>query len=65
MHRAARERGLLIREGPNFVALAPPLVITQAEVDEIVHLMDQAIGDALQSCLTTAPPTDAAPRHHT
>jgi adenosylmethionine-8-amino-7-oxononanoate aminotransferase len=49
VHKAARARGLLIREGPNFVVLAPPLVITEADVDEIVGLMDQAIGDAAAS----------------
>jgi adenosylmethionine-8-amino-7-oxononanoate aminotransferase len=49
VHRAARARGLLIREGPNFVVLAPPLVVTEAEVDEIVDLMDRAITDATSS----------------
>jgi 4-aminobutyrate aminotransferase-like enzyme len=47
VHKAARGRGLLIREGTNFVVVAPPLVVTESEVDEIVELMDQAIGDAL------------------
>ena len=49
VHRAARAAGLLIREGPNFVVLAPPLVVTEAEVDEIVGRMDQAIGHAASS----------------
>lgn len=49
VHRAARARGLLIREGPNFVVLAPPLVVTEAEIDEIVDLMDRAITDATSS----------------
>jgi adenosylmethionine-8-amino-7-oxononanoate aminotransferase len=49
VHKAARQRGLLIREGPNFVVVAPPLVVTEAEVDEIVDLMDHAIGDAVAS----------------
>jgi beta-alanine--pyruvate transaminase len=55
VHKAARARGLLIREGPNFVVLAPPLVVTEAEVDEIVDLMDQAIGDAVTSFATADP----------
>jgi adenosylmethionine-8-amino-7-oxononanoate aminotransferase len=59
VHRAARARGLLLREGPNFVVLAPPLVITEADVDEIVGLLDLAIGDAVstlraESAVTTA-----------
>jgi len=55
VHKAARARGLLIREGPNFVALAPPLVVTEADVDEIVALMDQAIGDAVTASATADP----------
>src|SRR5262249_56054194 len=55
VHRAARARGLLIREGPNFVALAPPLVVTEADVDEIVALMDQAIRDAVTASATADP----------
>ena len=54
VHRAARARGLLIREGPNFVVLAPPLVIDESDVDEIVGLLDQAIGDAVQSVSVSA-----------
>jgi adenosylmethionine-8-amino-7-oxononanoate aminotransferase len=48
VRKAARRRGLLIREGPNFVVLAPPLVIAETEVNELVELLDQAIGDALR-----------------
>jgi adenosylmethionine-8-amino-7-oxononanoate aminotransferase len=59
VHHAARARGLLIREGPNFVALAPPLVITDADVDEIVHLIDQAVGDAVASLASGGDAADA------
>ena len=55
VHKAARACGLLIREGPNFVAIAPPLVVTEAEVDEIVGLMDQAIGDAVTGSASADP----------
>ena len=55
VHKAARHRGLLIREGPNFVALAPPLVVTEADVDEVTELMDQAIGDALTDSAAADP----------
>ena len=54
VHRAARKRGLLIREGPTFVVVAPPLVVTEAEVDEIVDLMDHAIGDAVATTVDIA-----------
>jgi adenosylmethionine-8-amino-7-oxononanoate aminotransferase len=55
VHKAARARGLLIREGPNFVVVAPPLVATEEEIDEIVGLMDQAIGDAVTSSASADP----------
>jgi adenosylmethionine-8-amino-7-oxononanoate aminotransferase len=55
VHRAARARGLLIREGPNFVVVAPPLVVTEAEIDEIVDLMDRAIGDAVTGSASADP----------
>jgi adenosylmethionine-8-amino-7-oxononanoate aminotransferase len=42
---AARQRGLLVRASPPFVCLAPPLVTTQEEIDEIVELLDAAISD--------------------
>jgi beta-alanine--pyruvate transaminase len=40
---AARARGLIIRSGPDFVALGPPLIITDAETDEIAGITLEAI----------------------
>jgi beta-alanine--pyruvate transaminase len=60
VHRAARRRGLLLREGPNFVVLAPPLVVTESEVGEIVGLVDLAIGDALASLPADQRPLESA-----
>ncbi len=40
---AARERGLILRQGTDFVALGPPLVVTDAEVDEIADITIAAI----------------------
>ena len=42
LHLACRERGLLVRPGPDFVVLAPPLVTTEAEADEIVAILGEA-----------------------
>ena len=39
----ARQRGLLLRASPWFVAIAPPLVTTEAELLEIVGLLDEAV----------------------
>jgi 4-aminobutyrate--pyruvate transaminase len=41
----ARARGLLVRASAWFVALGPPLVSTQAELAEIVGILDGALGD--------------------
>jgi beta-alanine--pyruvate transaminase len=40
---AAKERGLIIRQGTDFVALGPPLVVTDAEIDEIADITIAAI----------------------
>lgn len=40
----ARARGLLLRASPWFVALGPPLVTTDAELAEIVGILDAALG---------------------
>ena len=39
----ARQRGLLLRASPWFVAIGPPLITTETELDEIVGLLDGAI----------------------
>jgi adenosylmethionine-8-amino-7-oxononanoate aminotransferase len=41
----ARARGLLVRASPWFVALGPPLVSTNAELTEIVGILDAALGE--------------------
>ena len=44
MTDALKRRGLLSRAGAN-IALAPPLCIQREEVDEIVGIVDEAIGE--------------------
>jgi adenosylmethionine-8-amino-7-oxononanoate aminotransferase len=43
LQAATRARGLIVRCGDNGVAIAPPLTISSAEVDEIVNVVSQAI----------------------
>jgi adenosylmethionine-8-amino-7-oxononanoate aminotransferase len=43
LERAARARGLLLRCGDEFAALAPPLTVTSEEIDE----MTRRLGDSL------------------
>ncbi|HZU76633.1 MAG TPA: aspartate aminotransferase family protein [Dehalococcoidia bacterium] len=47
MTEALKKRGLLCRAGAT-IALAPPLCIQRAEVDEVVGIVDEAIGDVEQ-----------------
>jgi adenosylmethionine-8-amino-7-oxononanoate aminotransferase len=47
MTDALKKRGLLSRAGAN-IALAPPLCISRGEVDEVVGIVDDAIGDVEQ-----------------
>ena len=41
--KAARERGLVVRGGLDFVALGPPLVSTDEEIDEIADIAIAAV----------------------
>jgi acetylornithine/N-succinyldiaminopimelate aminotransferase len=42
--RACRERGVLVHvAGPRVVRLAPPLTVGEAEIDEALHAVDQAL----------------------
>jgi adenosylmethionine-8-amino-7-oxononanoate aminotransferase len=43
---AARARGLLARFGNDFAAFAPPLVITEVEIDEMVSILGESIAAA-------------------
>jgi adenosylmethionine-8-amino-7-oxononanoate aminotransferase len=42
--RRARSEGLLIREGPNLVVMAPPLVVTAEDIDDLLARLESAIG---------------------
>lgn len=44
----AQEHGLLLRAMGDAAALAPPLIITEAEVDELVERLGRALDDTLE-----------------
>jgi putrescine aminotransferase len=46
IERAARERGLLLRCGGDFIAFAPPLTISAEEIDRMAGLLDESIAVA-------------------
>ena len=40
----ARECGVLVNNtGPTTIRMVPPLILTQAEVDEAIHVLEQAL----------------------
>jgi adenosylmethionine-8-amino-7-oxononanoate aminotransferase len=45
IERAARARGLIVRGAPDMISFGPPLIITRAQIDELVMLAAQAIED--------------------
>jgi adenosylmethionine-8-amino-7-oxononanoate aminotransferase len=40
---AAKRRGLLMRASPGFIALGPPLITTEADIDQILEIVDASI----------------------
>ena len=47
--RSALRNGLLTRFDPHWIALGPPLVVGEEQVDEIVAILKQSIEEVLQS----------------
>jgi adenosylmethionine-8-amino-7-oxononanoate aminotransferase len=49
LQAATRARGLIVRCGDNGVAIAPPLTISSAQIDEIVNAVSQSVLEAFSS----------------
>jgi adenosylmethionine-8-amino-7-oxononanoate aminotransferase len=49
VERAARERGLIFRCGNEFVAFAPPLVSTPADIDEMCDILDSSLAEVQEA----------------
>ncbi len=45
IERAARQRGLILRSANEYVAFAPPLVSTPADIDEMCDILDSALAE--------------------
>lgn len=45
VQQEARRRGLLVRASPHNTTLAPPLVITSEEVDEVASALEDAVDE--------------------
>jgi adenosylmethionine-8-amino-7-oxononanoate aminotransferase len=52
VREAARRRGLLLRASHWMLALAPPLTITAAEVDDMLDIIEASLKDVLGSGTT-------------
>ena len=46
IEKEARARGLILRCGNEFVALAPPLIVQEADIDEMCAILDECIAAA-------------------
>jgi adenosylmethionine-8-amino-7-oxononanoate aminotransferase len=49
VERAARERGLIFRCATDYVAFAPPLVSTPADVDEMCDILDASLAEVQEA----------------
>ena len=54
VQQAARRRGLLVRASPHNATLAPPLVLTAAEVTEIADIFEESVAEVNEQVLSGA-----------
>lgn len=47
--KRALEKGLLLRFDPDWIALAPPLIISQAELNQMVDMLTESVREVLQN----------------
>ena len=57
--KRCRERGMILRNNGDILVMAPALVMTDAQADEMIDLLDKAIADAFNECDALARPTGA------
>lgn len=51
--RRALENGLLTRFDPHWIALGPPLILTEGQADEIVTILDRSVAEVLEEIRLT------------
>jgi adenosylmethionine-8-amino-7-oxononanoate aminotransferase len=54
VQQAARQRGLLVRASPHNATLAPPLILTAAEVTEIADLFEESVAEVNERVVSGA-----------
>ncbi len=45
--RAALKKGLILRYDPNWIAFAPPLIMTKEEIDQMVNIFEEALREVI------------------
>jgi adenosylmethionine-8-amino-7-oxononanoate aminotransferase len=43
IRKAALERGVIVRASAETIVVCPPLIITQAQIDQLVSVLDEAL----------------------
>jgi L-2,4-diaminobutyrate transaminase len=46
--KQALANGLLIRYDPHWIAFGPPLIVTEADIDQMVAILEQSIREVLR-----------------
>ena len=44
----AQARGLILRHDPNWIAIAPPLIVTEEELDDMCGILAESINTVLE-----------------
>ena len=60
VQQAARRRGLLVRASPHNATLAPPLVVTSADIDEIADIFEASVAEVSEQALSGGVRLDVA-----
>ena len=58
---AALRRGVILRAGQDLIAVCPPLVVTQAQIDVIVRVLGEAIAEVTAQVTAELLPAPATP----
>jgi adenosylmethionine-8-amino-7-oxononanoate aminotransferase len=48
LKKTALDNGIILRIDPNWFAVSPPLIAEEADIDEMCHLIEKSLSDALE-----------------
>jgi len=61
LKKTAIANGIILRVDPNWFAVAPALIVTESEIDEMVDLVERSLRAALEIATESLPPVASAP----